>query len=93
MRSYTPISIQNDLIAICRGFLLEQLYSLVSVADMQQTLPCVCKVFLLTAPSMMRTMSHLKVQMQMREGGQRRGTWDRVHTGHRKMARKPVSNS
>lgn len=47
----------------------------------------------LTAPSMMRTISHLNVQMQMREGGQRRGTWDRVHTGHKKMARKPVSNS
>lgn len=56
----------------------------------------VCMVLLtvlLTAPSMMRTMSHLKVQMQMREGGQRRGTWDRVHTGHRKMARNPVSSS
>lgn len=48
---------------------------------------------LLTAPSMIRTMNHLKVQMQMREGGQPRGTWDRVHNGHRKMARNPVSNS
>lgn len=48
---------------------------------------------ILTAPSMMRTMSHLKVQMQMSEGGQLRGTWDRVQTGHKKMARKPVSNS
>lgn len=47
----------------------------------------------LTAPSMMRTMSHLKVQMQIREGGHLRGTWDRVQTGHKKMARKPVSNS
>lgn len=47
----------------------------------------------LTAPSMMRTMSHLKVQMEMRERGQLRGTWDSVHTGHRKMARKPVSSS
>lgn len=42
---------------------------------------------------MIRTMSHLKVQMLMREGGQRRGTWDRVHAGQRKMARKPVSSS
>lgn len=46
-----------------------------------------------TAPNMIRTMSHLKVQMLMREGGQRRGTWDRVHTGQRKMARNPVSSS
>lgn len=42
---------------------------------------------------MMRTISHLKVQMLMREGGQQRGTRDRVHTGHRKMARNPVSSS
>lgn len=51
------------------------------------------KRVLLTAPSMMRTMSHLKVQMLMSEGGQRRGTWVRVHKGHRKMARNPVSSS
>lgn len=51
------------------------------------------KSVVLTAPSMMRTISHLKVQMLTSEGGQRRGTWDRVHKGHRKMARKPVSSS
>lgn len=50
-------------------------------------------MMLRTAPNMIRIMSHLKVQMLMREGGHRRGTLDRVHKGHRKMARNPVSSS
>lgn len=50
-------------------------------------------MMLRTAPNMIRTMSHLKVQMLMREGGQQRGSCDRVQTGQRKMARNPVSSS
>lgn len=47
----------------------------------------------LTAPSMMRTMSHRKVQMLMLEGGFWGGSCSSLHRGHRKMDRKPVSSS
>ena len=47
----------------------------------------------LTALSMSRTMSHLKVQVEMIEGGGRGDPWDRLQSGHRKIPRNPVSNS
>lgn len=47
----------------------------------------------LTAPSMILKISHRKPQMTMPEGGVEWGRRERVQSGQRNIARKPVSRS